>query len=97
MLIKLATQLNISEYKPMMKPSRASNPVTSLSGILSVGDGDRNGALGIFGVLIPPDGKPNKTRDNSSTVVPSKFAARWADWGLANWYLEEFVTATNGF
>lgn len=71
-----ATQLNTSEYKPTIKPSKASNPDTSLSGILSVGDGDLNAVLGAFDCAILPDGELNITRVNSSTDVPSRFAAR---------------------
>lgn len=76
LLIKLATQLKTSEYRPMMKPSRASRPETSRSGVFSVGDGDLNGVLGVFGVLNPPEGKPKMSLDSSSTDVPSRLAAR---------------------
>lgn len=68
-----------------MKPSTASKPIASRSKPRSVGDGVRNGALGVLGVTIPPDDKPNITRDNSSHVVPSKLAARWELCGFANW------------
>lgn len=71
----------------MAKPSSASKPTTSRSKPFSVGDGVRKGALGVFGVVRPPDAKPKATREISSTVVPNKCAARWAACGFANWYL----------
>lgn len=58
-----------------MKPSTASKPTASLSNPLSVGDGVLNGALGVFGVLIPPEARPNITLDSSSTVVPKRLDA----------------------
>lgn len=68
----------------MIKPSTASSPIASLSKPLSVGDGVLNGALGVFGVHIPPEARPNITLESSSTVVPRRLAAFWAYCGLAN-------------
>lgn len=68
-----------------MNPSRASNPTASLSKPLSVGEGDLKGALGVLGVHIPPEAKPNITLESSSTDVPKRLAAFWAYCGLANW------------
>lgn len=72
LLIMDATALKTSAYNPITSPSKASNPETSLSNPLSVGDGVLNGCLGAFGVTIPPDDSPKVTRDSSSAVVPNK-------------------------
>lgn len=58
-----------------MRPSIASIPTASLSKLLSIGDGVLNGALGAFGVTIPPDVVLKRSLERSSMLVPKRVQA----------------------